>query len=392
MAIIGVLLVMSFILAGCGRTTASSNGGTLTVFPSPYGPFTANFNPLLPTGISRIGTQGLIYETLLFINQMNGGQIMPWLASGYRFNSDATSLTFDLRADVKWSDGQAFTSSDVVFTLDMLKRYPALDTGELWKVITTVSAPDLHTVSVTFNRPSVPILWSLAGQTFIVPEHLWKDVLDPTTEANQHPVGTGPFTLKSFNSQLYVLGKNPNFWQPGKPSIDQIEYPSEDTNAMNPPALPDVDWSGIFSSDVEQTFDNQDPAHNHHWFPPVNVTMLYLNQAKAPFNQVAVRQAISAAIDREAISRQAEIGYEPVASPTGLVLPANRRFLDPAYQDATFGKADALKAMSILSAAGFKQGGDGVLEPFIRNAAIPDPLWSSSPRVSLSVSCWLPKK
>jgi peptide/nickel transport system substrate-binding protein len=175
-------------------------------------------------------------------------------------------------------------------------------------------------------------------------------------------MGTGPFTLGSFNAQVYTLKKNAHYWQAGKPYVDALRYPAYDANAAADVLLStgSLDWSGVFSSDLQKTYVNRDPVHNHYWFPPANVVMLYLNLAKAPFNNLAVRQAISAAIDREALSTQAELGYEPVASPTALVLPANQSYLDPQYANTKFGAADAAKAASTLEAAGFTKGSDGV--------------------------------
>jgi peptide/nickel transport system substrate-binding protein len=87
--------------------------------------------------------------------------------------------------------------------------------------------------------------------------------------------------------------------------------------------------------------------------------MLYLNTAKAPFDNLMVRQALSAVIDREKISKVAENGYDPIASPTGLVLPSNQKYLDPKYSSLSF-SMDAAKATSLLERAGFKKGADGI--------------------------------
>ncbi len=363
MAIMGLLVVLGVILAACGSTPSSNSsqyGGTVTIIPSPYGPFTRNFNPFLPNS-DRSGTLGMIYETLIFQNRLSG-DTKPWLASGYQFNSDATQLTFNLRSDVKWSDGQAFTSSDVAFTLNLMHQYPALDGGGVWKYITSIDTPDAHTVVIHFNAPAVPELWYIGGQTYIVPQHIWQNVKDPTTETNPNPVGTGPFTLGSFNAQVYTLVKNKNYWQPGKPYVDALKYPAFDSNTSADLLLSQgsVDWLGVFSPDVQKTFVDRDPAHNHYWFPPNNVVMLYLNLTKAPFNNLKVRQAISAAIDRNALSTQAELGYEPVASPTALVLPANKSFLDPAYANTSFAAASASQADQILESAGFKKDSKGI--------------------------------
>jgi peptide/nickel transport system substrate-binding protein len=356
-----LLILAATSMAGCSAnsTNGSKYGGSVTIVPSPNGAFTRNFNPFLANS-SRTGTQGMIYETLLLFNRLKGNAT-PWLASSYEWSTDATRLTFHLRQGVKWSDGQPFTSADVAFTLNLMHQFPAIDGNSLWTVIQSVNTPDASTVIITFKQPAVPMLWYIGGQTYIVPKHIWQDISDPQTEANPNPIGTGPFTLKSFDSQLYVLGRNPHYWQPGKPYIDELRYPAYTSNTSADLLLSQgiVDWTGLFTPNIDKTFVSRDPVHNHYWFPPSDVVMLYLNTAKAPFNQLAVRQAISAAIDREQIYKVAENGYDPVASPTGLVLPLNEQYLDPKYAHLSF-TLEPSKAVSILEKAGFKKGADGI--------------------------------
>ncbi len=356
-----MLALVTLVVSGCGSNAGSGGkyGGSVTIVAAPNGAFTRNFNPFLANS-SRTGTQGMIYETLLLFNRLQG-DVKPWLASTYQWSPDAKTLTFHLRQDVKWSDGQPFTSADVAFTLNLMKRYPALDGNSLWSVTQSVTNPDPSTVVVTFKQPEVPMLWYLGGQTYIVPQHVWEKIKDPTTETNPNPVGTGPFTLKSFDAQLYVLGKNQHYWQPGKPYVNELRYPAYNSNTSADLLLSQgaVDWTGLFTPNVERTFVQRDPAHNHYWFPPSNIVMLYLNTAKAPFNQVAVRQALSVAIDREKIYKVAENGYEPVAHPTGLILPTDQKFMDPKYAKLAY-KQDAAKANALLTAAGWKKGSDGI--------------------------------
>jgi len=359
---ISLLIVLVPLLAACGTTSnskTSTYGGTLTIAPGPLGDFTRNFN-VFATGSVLSGTQGLIYETLLFFNREDGS-IRPWLASSYQLSSDATSITFNLRPDVQWSDGKPFTSADVLFTLNLIHDHPATDYSALWTVIERVSAPDAHTVIVKLKQPSVPLLWYLGGQTYILPQHLWSTVSNPVTYTNPNPVGTGPFVLASFTPQLYVLARNPHYWQPGKPTIDAIRYPAFNSNTSGDLLLSQgsIDWTGLFTPDVTKTFASRDPLHNRYWFPPNNVVALYLNLTRYPFNLLAVRQAISSAIDRDKLSHIGENGYEPPAHPTALVLPANQSFLAPAYANASF-SADAAKATSLLAGAGFRKGNDGI--------------------------------
>src|SRR2546425_9090342 len=176
-ALISLFLVLVTLLAACGTTSNSNTakqGGTLTMVPGPIGDYTRNFN-VFANGSVLNGTQGLIYETLLFFNREDGS-VKPWLASSYQFSSDAASITFKLRPNVQWSDGKPFTSADVVFTLNLIRDHPAIDYSGLWTVITSVSAPDDHTVIVKLKQPSVPILWYLGGQTYMIPQHLWSSV------------------------------------------------------------------------------------------------------------------------------------------------------------------------------------------------------------------------
>jgi peptide/nickel transport system substrate-binding protein len=360
-SLFSLLLILATLLAACGPNSNSTSqyGGTLTVAPGPTGDYTRNFN-VFASGSVLSGTQGLIYETLLFFNRENG-TIQPWLASSYQLSSDATTITFHLRPGAKWSDGKPFTSADVVFTLNLIHEHPAVDYSSLWSVIKAVTAPDAHTVVVTLKQPSTPLLWYLGGQTYILPQHLWSNVSNPVTYTNPNPVGTGPFVLKSFSPQLYVFERNPNFWQPGKPYINEIRYPSFNSNTSADLLLSQgtVDWTGLFTPNIDKTFVNRDPAHNHYWFPPNNVVTLYLNLTKYPFNTLAVRQAISTAIDRNKLYQVGESGYEPPASPTALVLPADQNFLSPAYAKSSF-KLDTAKVASLLQSAGFKKGSDGI--------------------------------
>jgi peptide/nickel transport system substrate-binding protein len=360
-AVFSLLALFLILLAACGQgssTSTTPKNSVLNVVPSPKGDFTNGFTPF--SGSALYGSQGMIYETLLFFNRMNG-DVKPWLAQSYAFSSDAKTLTFHLRTDVKWSDGQAFTADDVVFTLNLLKQYPAADLNIIWQYIQQVQNSDSSTVVVTLKQPYTPVLWYLAGQTYIVSKHEYANVGDPTKFADVNPIGTGPFMLKSFSPQLIDLKKNPTYWQPGKPAVNEIRYPSFNSNTSAELLLQrgDVDWTGLFTPNIQQTYVSKDPAHNHYWFPSRNIVMLYLNTAKAPFNQLAVRQAISSAIDRDKIYKIAESNYEPVSSPTGLVLPANQSNLDSAYANTSF-SLDTSKSAQLLSSAGFTKGSDGI--------------------------------
>jgi peptide/nickel transport system substrate-binding protein len=87
-----------------------------------------DFNPLVPTSTLVSWTAvGYIYEPLLQYDMLKPGTVYPWLATSATWSNHDKTLTFQLRRGVTWSDGVPFTSKDVVFTFDLLKKYPSLN-------------------------------------------------------------------------------------------------------------------------------------------------------------------------------------------------------------------------------------------------------------------------
>jgi peptide/nickel transport system substrate-binding protein len=363
-ALLSLLLLLSMVVAACGSGNNATthkrpaHPNSLTLLANEQDAYTQNFNPYSPGVIS--GTQGLIYETLLYVNRLDGS-VKPWLASSYQLASDAKSITFDLRQGVVWSDGQPFTSADVVFTLSLILKNPSIDLTGIDAAVQSVSAPDASTVVVTLNKPFNPIVWILGGQVFILPKHTWSGVKgDPSQYADPNPVGTGPYIVKSFTPQLVDLVKNPKFWQPGKPQVDEVKIPAYASNDSAQLALQkgQIDWTNLFIPALDKTYVALDPQHFHYWFPSSDDVMLYLNLTKAPFNDLQVRKAISLALNRETISKLGEAGYEPPANPTGLVGEAIQSYIDPQFTGMQFTQ-NISQADQTLESDGWVKGSDG---------------------------------
>jgi peptide/nickel transport system substrate-binding protein len=355
------LLALVFTACGGSTTTAHKNvkQAPLVIVANTNGDYTRVFNPYSPNANS--GAQSVIYESLLFYNRIDKS-VTPWLAQSQELSSDATVVTYHLRQGVKWSDGEPFTSDDVLFTFNLLKKYPAMDLNGIWSFIKSVAAPDSNTFVVTLNSTYTPVLWYIGGETWILSKHKWSSVSgDPSQYADPNPVGTGPYMLKSFSPQTYDLTKNPHYWQPGKPEVNDLAFPAYDSNTSAELALNrgKIDWAGIYIPDIQKTYISRDPAHNHYWFPPSDIVLLYVNTAKFPFNQLAVRQAVSDTIDRNQLYKVAESGYEPPASPTGLVLPNDKDYVSPEYAGLSF-TVDTARAAQRLEGAGFTKGPDGI--------------------------------
>ena len=132
--------------AGSG-TGSSSHSGVLTIQGDAGNPtLVENFNPFSTTQLE--GTR-LIYEPLEIPSTVDG-TLTPFLATGHQFTSP-TTLVYSIRSGVKWSDGKPFTSADVAFTFNLLKKTPALDTTGVWSQLKSVTASG---GKVTVRNPS----------------------------------------------------------------------------------------------------------------------------------------------------------------------------------------------------------------------------------------------
>jgi peptide/nickel transport system substrate-binding protein len=321
-----------------------------------------NFNPFSPD--ARGPTATIIYEPMMIYNKATA-KLVPWLATEYSWSADDLTLTFKIRQGVKWSDGQPFSAKDVIYTFDLLKNNPALPgvvSPVLAEYVDTYSAPDDFTVVVKFKTVQTTALYDLANQ-FIVPEHIWKDVADPQTFTNDNPVGTGPFTqVTRFEDQIYILEKNPNYWQPGKPAIQGLRFPVYPGNDQANLALVngELDWAGNFVPDADKTYVDKNPTDFHYYYVGGDGIMLYLNPALKPFDNPEVRKAISMGIDRKMMVNVAEFDYIPPLDATGLSEQYKTWKSADAVAAGTWTNYDVAKANAMLDAAGLKKGADGI--------------------------------
>jgi peptide/nickel transport system substrate-binding protein len=344
--------------AASGSGAKSSSAILNVALGGPHNPITQNFNPFLPTSaLSDVGSTSLIYEPLLQYNMAATPDEQPWLAKSYAWSDNDKTLTFNLRPNVKWSDGKPFTSADVVFTFDLIKKYPALNSNGI--VFKSVTAPSKSTVVFRFATPEGPEIYYIAGETYIVPQHLWASVANPTTYADKTPVGTGPFLLKSASASLddITFVKNSQYWQPGKPAVKEIRYNVYNSNTGVTQALQDnaVDWgSAATTQQIIKSYTSSSPNHHFSIVSIPLISYLYPNLEKYPTNILAVREAISDAVSHQELATIGESGLmTPATSPTGLVLPLQKQYLDPKYAGLTYKVNDAA-AKAVLEKAGFK--------------------------------------
>lgn len=349
-------LGMAAVIAGCGSpatTTSAPKAAPLVMAPGPYGSYTANFNPFSPS--PNAGTDGFIYEPLFYFSTVSKNQY-NLLGKSYHWSNNNKTLTVTLRSHVKWTNGSSFSAKDVVFTFNLLKSNPALDTSGVWQKLSSVASPNASTVVFTFKKADVPFAVYVL-ETYIVPQSIWSKVSDPAKYLNSQPVGTGPFSLSSFTSEEYKLKANPHYYL-GKPKVPEVQFPAYDSNnALNTAlAAGQLGWSGQFIPDIKSVYTSKSP-HNQYWFTPYEVAALYPNLNNSLL-ALPVRQAINVALNRQAMGAKGEYGYEKPASPTGLILPAQNQYLAPGIP--TTETYSPSKATAILSKAGYKKNASGV--------------------------------
>jgi peptide/nickel transport system substrate-binding protein len=321
---------------------------------SPQNAITDNFNPYTTSSAAYLlGATSLIYESLLQFDVAKPS-VPPYhfLATSYQWGNGGKSIGFTIRTGVKWSDGSAFTPADVAFTYNLSMKYADVNTTGL--PITGASASG-DNVTITFSSSQYTNLQNIAN-VYIVPQAIWSSVGDPALYTVTNPIGTGPYLVNTFSSAGVTLKVNPTYWG-GTPAVSAVNFPVYASNNTILSALQtnQLDWAGNFLTGLQAAFIQPDPTHHHVWFAPVQTNSLEPNLNVWPTNQPAVRQAISLAIDRTAISTQGEAGLEPAATnASGLVLPTFQNLLAPSVKGMTLSPhGNPAAAMKVLKAAGY---------------------------------------
>jgi peptide/nickel transport system substrate-binding protein len=363
---LGVAACSSSTSSGSGNSNkaAATTGKTLVIESTPLSPMTDNFNPLSSTSTGYVTNSTALYNEPLYIfNNVRPTQApIPILASGApTWSNGGKTVTIPVRAGVKWNDGKPFTASDVAFTFNMIKSHPALYTSGA-PTVTSATATSATSVTLNFAKPEYANLF-LIGQVYIEPQHVWSTVSNPVTYADPSPVDTGPYMLDKFSPQGYTLKINPLYRAKSTLHVPEIDFPSYNTNANLVPPIQSgqIDFAGNYVSDIEGNYLSKSPD-NHTWesgppyFSDNNVVSLFVNTHKAPLNDAAVRQAISYGINRQQLSVQGETGYEPpITTTSGLMLPVDQTFLDPALANNLPAAGSASKVSSTLTADGYKK-------------------------------------
>lgn len=353
----------ALVLTGCGSGGGGSTDddvSSITVFNGATGTITENFNPFSTTALQP--TLGVVFEPLFWYNAASEADPTPLLGTGFEWNEDGTQLTITTREGVKWSDGEDFTAEDVAFTFNLVAETPELNTTGL---SATAEATDATTVVLTFPQSSFMQEPEVLGGRAIVPEHIWKDVADPITDINSNPVGTGPYKVKDFTPQSYLMEKNDSYWEEGKPAVQEVRYIALESADAATGALLDgqIDWMSSYLPGLDTIL--QDHENLSYVNTPAMMTAIFTcaNEAlgcEGPQTDPAVRQAIYLAMDRDQLNQLAGGGFAEPASVTMTLPERDAKWIaDPKMKEIPQ-SASVSEAEKVLDAAGWTKGSDGI--------------------------------
>jgi len=371
----GIVLVL--VLAPLRPAAAQKPGGILKIFffDSP-----ASMSIHEESTIAGQGPMMGVFNNLVMYDQSvpQSGlkSIVPDLASSWAWDEQGTAVTFKLRRGVKWHDGRPFSARDVKCTWDLLQGRG----GETLRVnprktwygnLDTVVVKGDDEVTFQLKRRQPAFLALLAsGFSPVYPCHV------PPAEMRRRPIGTGPFRFVEFKpNELIRVARNPDYWKPGRPYLDGIEYviiKNQSTGALSFVAGT-VDMTSPYFLQVPMLADikAQVPQASCALVPTNVQRNVMINREALPFNRPEMRRAVALTLDRRAFIEtltqgKGDIGGALLAPPEGIWgMPADLMQTLPGYHPNV--ENNRAEARKIMEGAGYGPGNRLKLKVSTRN-------------------------
>ncbi len=368
------MILLLLMLAACGSTgnteTDENGGQDMAQAQSADGTLTLGMladpdtlNPLATTdGNAGCWFAAMVYPTLL--RQDENAEVEPYIATDYGVSEDGMVVTFTLREDLQWADGTPFTSADVAYT-----KYLAGDLGispttaSALDLVESVETPDDYTVIFHLSQPSYSFVTSIGVRLYILPKHIWENVEDPANFLNNtNQVGMGPYKLAEYTEGEYYIYEAVENWLDAPNGIQAKKlvfriYPDVNTMAL---ALQNGEID-ITARDLSYDLIEQLRGKGYEIAETnsLGFTHIGFNLENEFINDLAVRQAVAMAIDKDTVLQFAVKGQGEVMD--SIVSPAfsglqtdDAENLYPAY--------DVEGAKAVLAEAGYSDtDGDGIL-------------------------------
>ncbi len=341
-----LVLFTTCFLFGCSKES-DGYGGEVTI---PVLNRIEGLHPLKDRSVENAAQQ-LIFNGLVDINESL--EPSPSLAESWVVSDDGLYWDFSLRKDVRFHDGEPFTSDDVVFTLEEILNNPdEYSMSPLFGNIASVSAVDEHAVRITLTAPYAPLLQLLMVE--ILPSHILQG--GEAEDFGRNPVGTGPFKFSSWDGDTITLAANDKYFE-GRPYLDNVVLKH----------LPDktAAWSELMQGKVSIVTDldpedyaviDGDPRFTTYSYLDFFYYTVLLNNQDPLFGDRDIRRAISFGIDRKKLIEETLSGWGDTT--TGPFIPGTWP-----YDENVTGGYDPEKAVDLLDQAGWSDtDGDGLLD------------------------------
>ena len=259
-------------------------------------------NPILASDSASGDINGFVYNGLVkYDKNIN---LVGDLAESWEVSKDGLEITFHLRRNVRWHDGEPFTGEDVKFTYEKLVD-PNIRTpyASDYLMIKRLEVVDPYTVKIRYKEPFSPGMesWGMG----IIPKHIFEKGDFNNHPANRHPIGTGPYKFVEWKTDERIVLEASGDYFEGRPYIDRIIYRIVPDQAVQFLELKrgTVDTMGLTPDQFQKEAVGKDFLENFNKFryPSFGYTYLGFNLRNPLFQDKRVRQAITYAINREEI-------------------------------------------------------------------------------------------
>jgi len=355
-----VAVVICLSPAACSDASRPTTPATTTLVVSQGGDPGA-LNPAVTTSGNTHPVTDQMFNGLVGLDeQLNP---IPELAERWEIEDNGATYRFHLRRDVRWHDGETFTSADVKFTFEeALLKYHSRTRAALEGLLTRIDTPDPHTAVMHLARPYGPLLQRLdVVEASIIPKHQYAghDLL--SGEPTRRPIGTGPFRFVGYTpGDRLVLERNPDYFRQGLPGVDRLVFRILPNPVTAVAALEngEVDYIGsVPGPDVARL--RASPAiavvpSTGGSGGSVCQDVLIPNVTRPPFNNLHVRRAFAHALDRRFIVERVYFNQgQPATGPISHLLawaytPEVRQY-----------PHDVRNADRLLDAGGFRRNANG---------------------------------
>lgn len=313
-----------------------------------------------------------VFDTLVRLG--TDGSMQPGLAESWDVSEDGKEYVFHLRQGVKFHDGTDFNAEAAKFNLDRARAEGSARAGEL-RAITDVTVVDDSTLKITLSD-AIPFLWNLADRAGMMLSP--KAVEELGEEIGRNAVGTGPFKFVEWVQDDHLtLEKNPDYWEEGKPYLDQLIFRPIPEGTVRSIELKSGNVD-IIEKVPPQDVDSMKTTEGVEMLvkPGLGYAYVFLNGAKPPLDNLNARKALAYAIDRTQLAELATFGTGlPGVSP----IPPSSWAYNPDYKGIPY---DPEKAKEFLTEAGMPDGFSFQLiippwEEFITSAQVMVEQWAA---------------